>query len=292
MAPEQAIGDTKAIAEPVDIYALGAILYELLTGRPPFRERTVIETLQKVIEGSPIEPHKINPRVDRGPDAICMKCLAKAKSERYATASELADDLDRFLNGDRPSAQKGAATVWIDAVVRESPYTEIMRLWSGIWMWLACNAFVIAILQGLLLWYAVDDFLPYILLWVFKVVGDVAAAWLLRIRNGPPPLPVERQLMLIWAFFWVSHILMTWFYMRTGASAAAFMPIIDVELAVVLGSMAAILGGSFYIAAALCIVKAILEAYWPGAGCLFAATVVCPYFFVLGWRHRRADVES
>ncbi|MFN0053017.1 MAG: protein kinase domain-containing protein [Planctomycetales bacterium] len=99
MAPEQAIGDAKGATPQVDIYGLGAILYELLTGRPPFQAATPFETLLRVREGDPQPVRATQPWVPRDLEVICLTCLEKEPHRRYATALALADDLQRFVDG-------------------------------------------------------------------------------------------------------------------------------------------------------------------------------------------------
>jgi serine/threonine protein kinase len=100
MPPEQAIGTAHEVREGADVYALGAVLYACLTGHPPFQSDSVMATLKMVIEQLPVPPRQVNQVIPRDLETICLKCLEKSPARRYATASALAQELQRFLNGE------------------------------------------------------------------------------------------------------------------------------------------------------------------------------------------------
>ncbi|NLS91565.1 MAG: protein kinase [Planctomycetaceae bacterium] len=100
MAPEQAAGKSELLGPRCDVYSLGAILYELLTGRPPFQEDRPLDTVMKVLSGEPPLPRSLNRKVPRALELICLKCLAKVPDERYESAAALAEELGRYLKGE------------------------------------------------------------------------------------------------------------------------------------------------------------------------------------------------
>ena len=113
-APEQAEGLTQMVGPAADIYALGAIFYHMLTGRPPFKAATVLQTLEQVKAADPVPPSRLQPGLPRDAETIALKCLHKDPLRRYARAADLAADLDRFLAGRaiRARSTGAAERVW------------------------------------------------------------------------------------------------------------------------------------------------------------------------------------
>jgi serine/threonine protein kinase len=137
MAPEQAAGNLRAIGPATDVYALGAILYELLTGRPPFLGASCLETLDQVRNHDPAPPQSLQPNISGDLEVICLKCLEKRPAERYPTAAALARDLDLFLRGETITARKLTPLQQAARLLRHSQLDANWGAWANVTFCLA-----------------------------------------------------------------------------------------------------------------------------------------------------------
>lgn len=204
MAPEQAAGNSKQIGPVTDVYALGAILYECLTGRPPFRAATAMDTLMQVMSDDPVPPRLLNPKVDADLETICLKCLEKQPASRYASAEEVAVELERYLSGESITARSFNVLDRLARVLDRSQHDASLHAWSSI-------LFILAgiILVGHLLVFTFAQFglseqvLTAARFGQFLLLGML---FLLNRRNQLfPRTSAERELWTIWIGYMLGY---------------------------------------------------------------------------------------
>src|SRR5438132_6731259 len=142
MAPEQAVGNNAAITSATDVYGLGAVFYQLLTGHPPFAGGTTFETVRLVLDTETRQPRLLNPKIDRDLDTICLKCLEKDPKRRYASALALAEDLERWLKHEPIRARRTGLVTRGRKWVRRNPSIAVM----------AAMLLVLALPLGVMIW--------------------------------------------------------------------------------------------------------------------------------------------
>src|SRR5438874_9873325 len=142
MAPEQAVRNNSAISSVTDVYGLGAVLYQLLTGQPPFAGGTTYETIKLVLDTEPRQPRLLNPKVDRDLNTVCLKCLEKDPRRRYASALALAEDIERWLKHEPIRARRTGLVTRGRKWVRRNPSIAVM----------AAMLLVLAVPLGVMIW--------------------------------------------------------------------------------------------------------------------------------------------
>jgi hypothetical protein len=207
MAPEQAAGKIRDLGPACDIYGLGAILYELLTARPPFRSETPLDTLMHVLERDPAPPRMLNPKVDRDLETICLKCLEKDPRARYESAEALAKDLERYINGESISARSFNVFDQLARTLDRSQHAFEFRGWGRMLLWFGGIALVGHVLMFFL--FRLDH--PKPLHWLargsqFLLMGILF--WHYRgKRSFLPTSAAERQLWSIWIGYLVAYVM-------------------------------------------------------------------------------------
>ena len=134
MPPEQALGQGQP-SPAGDVYSLGALLYELLTGRPPFLAASAVATLFLVRTEEPVRPRLLNPQIDLDLELICRKCLEKRPEHRYESAAALARDLEAFLTGEPVSARSSSLVYFLSRIFRETHHAPVLEHWGLLWIW-------------------------------------------------------------------------------------------------------------------------------------------------------------
>jgi serine/threonine protein kinase len=210
MAPEQALG-RKDLGPPCDIYGLGALLYELLTGRPPFRAETALDTLYQVIDREPAPPRLLNPKIDRDLETICLKCLSKNPRDRYASAHDLAIDLERYLHGESIHARSFNVVDRLARALQRSQFDVEFRQYGNMLLWFAGIVFVTHVAKHFILTGPESLNTTLVLLSVAQsgqFILMLVVFWWYRRRQLLPQTVAERQLWSVWLGYIVACILM------------------------------------------------------------------------------------
>ena len=288
MAPEQATG-RKELTPAADVYSLGAILYELLTARPPFQASNAMDTLLLVLEQDPVRPRDLNPSVDRDIELICLKCLQKPVDLRYATAAELAAELEAYAAGEAVSTRPSGFGYVVSRMLRETHHAAVLENWGVLWMWHSLMIFLLCFATQGMDWRGIHSHIYYLALWSVGLAAWGSILWKLRRRAGPV-LFVERQIAHAWGAGVLASIAMFIIEVVADLPPLSLSPAIAVAAGMVFVFKAGILSGKFYLWGGLMFLTAavmpLFRKWWQADILLFGVTSAVS-FFVPGLMYAR-----
>ncbi len=202
MAPEQAGGKAKEAGPAADVWALGAVLYKLLTGRPPFQAATTMDTLVQVLADEPVPPRRLNPAVPRDLETVCLKCLEKDPPRRYGSAEALGADLERYLAGEPVQARSANLIGRIGSALEHSHYDVQFRAYG--YMLFGFAAIVLA--TELVVTWIVQTRRPAVLLPVTHWVRVLLVGLVFWRYRPAERAPVNVAARLMWSL-WVGYLI-------------------------------------------------------------------------------------
>jgi serine/threonine-protein kinase len=293
MAPEQAAGNRGQLGPASDVYSLGTILYQMLTGRPPFQAASPVDTVLLVLEQDPLPPRLVNPKADPDLEMIALRCLQKPPLLRYPTAQALADDLAAYLHDEPISARSGRFTQVVARWFRETHHATVLENWGLLWMWHSLVLFVICAITNFFQWQGITSVSPYLALWTAGLGTWAGIFWALRRRAGPVTF-VERQIAHVWAGSVVSISVLFLIEKLLGLPVLTLSPVLAIASGMVFISKAGILTGAFYLQAAALFATALIMAWMDRHGIRLSITLfgivsgLCFFFPGLKYYRQRA----
>ena len=286
MSPEQAAGSRGDVGPTSDVWSLGAILYQMLTGRPPFQASSPMDTLLAVLESDPPVPRSIDQQVDRDLEMIALKSLQKPQELRYGSAAELAADLRAFLAGEPVAARHGGLADIFARLFRETHHAVVLENWGLLWMWHSVVILALCVTTDVLAWQGVTTRWPYLILWAGGLALWAPIFWALRQRSGPVTA-VERQIAHIWGGSVIASVMLFWVEALLDLPVLTLSPVLALLAGLIFFAKAGILSGAFYIQAAVLFATALVMCVARDVSHVIFGVVSGICFFVPGLKYFR-----
>ncbi|MDA0254507.1 MAG: protein kinase [Planctomycetota bacterium] len=292
MSPEQAAGSRGDVGPTSDVWSLGAILYQMLTGRPPFQAANAMDTLLAVLESDPPVPRSLDPGVDRDLELIALKSLQKPQDLRYASAAGLAADLRAFLAGEPVAARRGGLSDVASRLFRETHHATVLENWGLLWMWHSVVILTLCVVTDVLAWRDITSRWPYVVLWGGGLAVWAPIFWALRHRTGPVTA-VERQIAHIWGASVIASVMLFWVegLLRDSSgqplAVLTLSPVLALLAGIVFFAKAGILSGVFYIQAAVLFATSLVMCLVPAWQHVIFGLVSAACFFIPGLKYER-----
>jgi serine/threonine-protein kinase len=289
--PEQAAGSRGECGPASDVYSLGAVLYFMLVGRPPFAGASPVETVIMVLEQEPPLPRAIYPKVDRDLEMIALKCLQKPIDLRYDSADALAADLKAYLNDEPIAARSGRLSQVFGRILRETHHASVLENWGLLWMWHSLVLFIACALTNVLGLVGVKSAWWYLALWTAGFGAWALVFWTLRRRMGPV-LFVERQIAHVWGASLICIATLFPIEFMLGLDPLTLSPVLGLVAGMVFFVKAGMLSGAFYVQSAALFATAFLMVMVPKYAHVIFGAVAAACFFFPGWKYWRQRLDS
>ena len=284
MSPEQAGGQSQQIGPASDVYSLGSVLYNAITGQPPFAARSTVELIMKVIEEEPLPPRNLESCISKSLEMVAMRCLQKPVDLRYASAGELADDLDAFLRNEPVGAGRGRVSEIVARMFRETHHAPILQNWGGLWMLNGIFLFIAAIVSDTMRYQGVTNRLNYFAFWSVALIVWASIYAMIRRRMGSVTF-VERQIAHVWAAGLVIIFTLMPLEYLVGLELFQLSPLLATATGVAFLVKAGSLSGTFYIQAGTLFALSFVMAVWPTRALSLFGLVVGICFVIPGWKN-------
>ena len=286
MSPEQASPRRGAVGPASDVYALGAVLYHMLTGRPPFQAASAWDTLMMVLEQDPVPPRVLDPGVDPDLEMIALKCLEKRPDFRYLSATALAEDLEAYLSGEPVRARSATLRALTGRLLGETHHAAVLENWGLLWMAHSVALLAFFFLTEAIRRQGVTARWPYVLIFTGGLGAWAAVFWGLRRRGGPIRF-VERQVAHIWAAGMAGIDLTFLVEWLLGLPVLTLAPLFAVHGGMLFLAKAGVLSGAFYVYALAEFLAVIPMALYPSLALPIYGVVSAWCFFATGWKYHR-----